>query len=405
VTEGRLPDLPLVSIITPSFNQARFIRQTIESVLAQDYPRIEYFVVDGGSTDGTVDILRGYDGRLSWSSERDRGQADAINRGFRHAKGEILAWLNSDDTYLPGAVSAAVSHLVQHRDCAMVYGDGFLIDERGEVTGRFPATEPFNLWKLVYVSDYILQQTTFFRRSAIEAVEYLDEGLHWGLDWDLFIKLGKQFRVDYLPREMANLREYTTTKTSAGGRRRLAELAAIARRHGSRRYPPALFGYGADTYLRLTFETLGRHASPGLSRLFAVLERRLAGPVSRLVAPLVHAAQGYYTDGWVCRRAHFLLRKSEEAGALTVRGRRLPRRLGRRPLRLTATMNGTRLETRVVPTAGPFEVTWRVPPEQRTASLVEVRLDSRPTFRPSWIPLRGDRRRLAFQLDDIAFVD
>ena len=128
MTEDWLPDVPLVSIVTPSFNQARFIRETIESVLAQDYPRIEYIVVDGGSTDGTIDILRGYDGRLIWSAERDRGQADAINKGFRRARGEILAWLNSDDTYLPGAVSAAVSHLVQHRDCAMVYGDGFLID-------------------------------------------------------------------------------------------------------------------------------------------------------------------------------------------------------------------------------------------------------------------------------------
>jgi glycosyltransferase involved in cell wall biosynthesis len=404
VTEDWLPDVPLVSIVTPSFNQARFIRETIESVLAQDYPRIEYIVVDGGSTDGTIDILRGYDGRLIWSAERDRGQADAINKGFRRARGEILAWLNSDDTYLPGAVSAAVSHLVQHRDCAMVYGDGFLIDERGDVTGPFPATEPFNLWKLVYVSDFILQQTTFFRRSSIEAVGYLDEELHWGLDWDLFIKLGKRFRVDYLPRQMANLREYRSTKTSSGGRRRLAELAAIVRRHGSRRYPPALLAYGTDTYFRLLFETLARHAPSGLSRLLSALERRLAGPIYDLVAPLVHGAQGYYTDGWVCRRAYFLLRRSEAATVLKVRGRLLRRRLRRPRLRLTATINGMRLESRVIRGSGEFETTWTVPPEQLGVDLIEVRLDSRPTFRPSWIPLRGDRRRLAFQLGQITFV-
>jgi len=398
-----LPDLPLVSIITPSFNQGRFIQQTIESVLAQDYPRIEYIVVDGGSTDETLQILRRYEGRLSWSSERDRGQADGINKGFRRARGEILAWLNSDDTYLPGAVTAAVDHLMGHRDCAMVYGDGFLIDERGDIVRPFGATEPFNLWKLVYVSDFILQQTTFFRRSALEAVGYLDERLHWGLDWDLFIKLGKRFPVDYLPREMANLREYAATKTASGGRRRLAELAAIMRRHGSRRYPPALFAYGTDTYFRLAFELLARHSPPRIARLLPAVERRLAGPVYGLVAPFVHGAQGYYTDGWVCRRAYFLLRRSEAATTLTLRGRRLPRRFRRSRLGLTVTMNGTRLENRVVHPVGKFEMAWTVPPEHQSASLVEVRLDCRPTFRPSWVPFRGDRRHLAFQLDEIAF--
>ena len=398
-----MPDLPLVSIITPSFNQARFIRQTIESVLAQDYARIEYIVVDGGSTDGTVDMLRGYGGRLSWSSEPDRGQADGINRGFRRARGEILAWLNSDDTYLPGAVSAAVNHLVQNRDCAMVYGDGFLIDERGEVTGPFRATEPFNLWKLVYVSDYILQQTAFFRRSALEAVGYLDEGLHWGLDWDLFIKLGKRFRVDYLPKQMANLREYASTKTASGGRRRLAELTEMVRRHGSRRYPPALFTYGTDTYVRLIFEVLVRHAPSGSTHWLSALERRLAGPVYDLVASFVNRAQGYYSDGWVCRRAYFLLRRSETAKALTIKGHILPRRFKRPGLRLTATMNGTRLESRVVHPDGRFETRWTIPTGLR-GDLVEVRLDSRPTRRPSWIPLRGDRRRLAFRLEEISFV-
>jgi hypothetical protein len=135
------------------------------------------------------------------------------------------------------------------------------------------------------------------------------------------------------------------------------------------------------------------------------MERRLAGPVYGLVAPFVHGAQGYYTDGWVCRRAHFLLRKSEKAGALTVRGRLLPRRFRMGRLRLTATMNGTRLESRVVTSVGKFEVAWTVPLAQRDAVLVEVRLDCRPTFRPSWIPFRGDRRRLAFQLDEIEFID
>src|SRR4030095_6506219 len=131
-------DRPLVSIITPSFNQARYIEATIQSVLSQDYPRIEYLIVDGGSTDETVEIIKKYEGRLAWSvSEQDQGQTDAINKGFGHTNGQILAWLNSDDTYEPGAVSAAVKYLLDHPDVGMVYGDCNFINEDGRVIGKF----------------------------------------------------------------------------------------------------------------------------------------------------------------------------------------------------------------------------------------------------------------------------
>ncbi|WP_322508462.1 glycosyltransferase family 2 protein, partial [Anaerolinea sp.] len=129
--------MTLVNIVTPSFNQARFLEETMLSVLHQDYPHIEYIVVDGGSTDGSVDIIRRYADRLAWwVSEPDRGQTDAINKGFAHAHGEILAWLNSDDTYQPGAVRAAVEALEKHPEAAMVYGDAHYIDENGRVIGR-----------------------------------------------------------------------------------------------------------------------------------------------------------------------------------------------------------------------------------------------------------------------------
>ncbi len=393
-----MTERPLVSIVTPSFNQGRFIEATIESVLAQDYPRIEYIVVDGGSTDGTLEVLKRYEGRLTWSSEPDRGQAHAINKGFRRARGEILAWLNSDDTYLPGAVGAAVEHLGRHPECAMVYGEGFLIDESGDVIRRFPATEPFNLWKLVYLSDFILQQTTFFRRATLEAVGGLDESLHWALDWDLFIKIGKRFRVDYLPRDMANLREYRSAKTLSGGRKRLAELTEVMRRHGRHRYPPGVLSYGLDTYFRLLFHALEDRVPRPLARLVPGFHRTLQRAVYGLVGRFIRDAQGFYRDGWAGRRAHFLIPNPAAAATLTVKGA-VPESRPRGILRLQAIANGHRLGTRRLSTPGRFEAVWSLPPELRRVELLEVELRSRPAVRPSRVPLIGDRRRLAFRLE------
>ena len=129
---------PLVSILTPSYNQGRFLEQTIQSVLSQDFPDMEYIIVDGGSTDDSVEIIKRYANRLAWwVSETDQGQTDAINKGFAHASGEIFAWLNSDDTYQPGAITQAVESLLAHPEASLVYGDANLIDEHGRLMGRF----------------------------------------------------------------------------------------------------------------------------------------------------------------------------------------------------------------------------------------------------------------------------
>lgn len=397
-------DGPLVSIVTPSLNQGRFIEATIRSVLSQQYPRIEYIVVDGGSTDSTLDVLRRYDGRLRWISEPDRGQSDAINKGFRMARGQILAWLNSDDTYLPGAVSGAVEHFSQHPECGMVYGEGYLIDEGGGVIRRFPATEPFNLWKLVHVIDYILQQTAFFRREVLEAVGYLDERLNWGMDWDLFIRIGKRFRVDYLPLQMANLREYPTAKTFAGGRTRFRELVGLMRRHGSRRFPPAYLTYGIDTYFRLGFDSLERMLPERLTGPVRRVQRLLERPAYGLVGRVVCEAQGLYGDGWVARKSHFLLPRGAGAATLVIRGARHMGAGHGGGLRLAAVANGVGLGTRRVDVPGGFDARWSLPLGLRQAGVLDVEVTCGPTFRPSRTPFVGDRRRLGFQLKEISVV-
>ncbi len=389
---------PLISIVTPSLNQRRFIEATIESVLSQDYPHIEYIVVDGGSTDGTLDVLARYDGRLRWISEPDRGQSDAINKGFRRSRGSILAWLNSDDVYLPGAVRSAVEQLAGQPDAAMVYGDGYLIDESGRVTGRFPATEPFDLWKLVYVLDYILQPSAFFRRDAVEAVGYLDEHLHWGMDWDLFIKIGKRFRVDYLPKPLASLREHRSAKTSSGGRQRLSELVDVMHRHGSRRCPPARVAYATDTYFRLVFGLLDRIPIwrwSTLRRARGLLERTTYNAVGRIC----RAAQGVDADGWVGPRAHFMLRRPRSSRRILVRGTLPGEARSRPPIRLRALVDGVDLGERSVTASEEFEAVWPLPPSGPDPHVVEVELRCRSRARG--VSLRDHRRARVFQLKRI----
>jgi glycosyltransferase involved in cell wall biosynthesis len=219
--------------VTPSLNQGRFIEETVRSVLSQDYPRIEYLVVDGGSTDATLATLGRFNGALRWISEPDRGQGAAINKGFRLASGEILGWLNSDDLYEPQAVSAAVEYLRLHPEHAMVYGDATHVDAEGKEIGPCSYVEPADVHRLIHEVDYIVQPAAFFRRSAFDAVDGLDESLHWALDYDLWLKMARQFPIAYLPRKLARYRLTGENKTAKGRFDRFAELERVGRRHGA----------------------------------------------------------------------------------------------------------------------------------------------------------------------------
>jgi len=209
-----MSDLPLVSIVTPSFNQAPFLEQTIRSVLEQDYPRIEYMIVDGGSTDGSVDIIRKYADRFAWwISEKDSGQAEAINKGLRRARGEIVAWLNSDDVYLPGAVSAAVQAFEQKPQAGLVYGNVLAVDEMNR---------PLNLlrygdWGLAGLMEFriIGQPSVFMRHQVLEQTGFLDPSYHFLLDHQLWLRLAQIAGMDYLPKTLAEARFHRESKNVA----------------------------------------------------------------------------------------------------------------------------------------------------------------------------------------------
>jgi glycosyltransferase involved in cell wall biosynthesis len=312
--------------VTPSFNQGEFIRATIESVLAQDYPRVEYIVMDGGSTDHTAAIAAEYGSRLRWISEKDRGQSHAINKGFAMAKGEIVAWLNSDDLLLPGAVTRAVNAFAAAPPhIGAIYGEGHLMDREGRITGRFPATEPFNLWKLVYLSDYILQQSTFFRRAAVAQAGWLDEDLHYTMDWDLLIRLGKRFGLHYVPEYFGVLREYPEAKSFAGGRLRIQEIRRVLERHTGLRRAPGYWTYRLEMF-RSQWKSALENGIPAWLRAPA----RLASCFLRFAAGapimLLHRhSQGLYADRWAARRLKWML--PETARAVIVRGH-VPDELG-----------------------------------------------------------------------------
>ena len=229
-------DQPLVSIVTPSFEQARFLEETLRSILSQDYPRFECIVVDGGSTDGSQEIIRRYAPRLAhWVSEADLGQADAINKGFALARGEIFAWLNSDDTYNPGALGEAVEYLMAHPAIGMVYGNAYYIDAEGKRIGRYPArqTDYRGLRRGV---NNVTQQAMFFRSTLWRMVGPLDPSFYYAMDYDLWVRLASVTPIAFHDRYWANFRLHGESKSMIAAARAWPEIVRVHFRDGGSRW-------------------------------------------------------------------------------------------------------------------------------------------------------------------------
>ncbi len=223
---------PKVSIIMPSYNQGQFLEASIRSVLDQSYPNIEYIAVDGASKDDSVEILKKYQQHFAWwVSEKDKGHADALNKGFAHATGEILAWLNSDDVYLPNAVAEAVAILQEHPEVGMVYGDADLIDNSGAKVGQFAARQT-DYRRLLRGSVHIPQATTFFRADLWRQVGPLDLSLFFSFDYDLWVKLAKVSKILYVPQRWAQFRIHEEGKTIAQDDRCYPDMLKVLEREG-----------------------------------------------------------------------------------------------------------------------------------------------------------------------------
>lgn len=221
---------PRISIVTPSFNQGQYLEETIRSVLLQGYPNLEYFVMDGGSVDGSLEIIRKYAQWLAWESQPDRGQSDAINKGWKRSTGEIMAWLNSDDLLLPGALYEVAQHWSQNPRVGFVHAKTEMIGQDGRPTGRTWGA-PFDLEASLRASENcIAQQSTFISRSAIEKIGFLDESLEMSMDWDLWVRIAAQFEVVFVPETWSRIRIWDGTKTSTIPRSSGEEHVVIVRK-------------------------------------------------------------------------------------------------------------------------------------------------------------------------------
>jgi glycosyltransferase involved in cell wall biosynthesis len=226
---------PKISIVTPSFNQGNFIEATIRSVLSQGYPNLEYLVMDGGSTDQTVEILKKYNGQLSWVSEKDRGQSHAINKGFNLATGDIFSYINSDDVYEPGGLHRVGAFFASHPQAHWLTGRCRIINSQGnEIRKLITAYKNFWLlsksYQVLSVIDYISQPATFWRREVIRRIGSFNEELHLAMDYDYSLRVGKQYRLWVVNDYLASFRVHSGSK-SALIRDHFNEDLAVARKY------------------------------------------------------------------------------------------------------------------------------------------------------------------------------
>ncbi|MBI3379821.1 glycosyltransferase [Candidatus Gottesmanbacteria bacterium] len=229
--------LPKISVITPSYNQGKFIQQTIESVLSQNYPNIEYVVMDGGSKDQTIKILEKYKDKLSWISEKDKGQSDAINKGLKTTSGEIVAYINSDDYYIPGSFLTVGKFFSENKDAYWLTGKCKIVDEDGlEVRGVVTFYKDLFLKYLrfkniLYIVQFISQPATFWRRELLDQIGFFEERLDYDMDYDYWLKIWQKYKLYYLDEYLASYRVHNLSKAVVSAKTQFETAYKITKRY------------------------------------------------------------------------------------------------------------------------------------------------------------------------------
>ncbi|HEX7316877.1 MAG TPA: glycosyltransferase family 2 protein [Pyrinomonadaceae bacterium] len=237
---ARVNEYPVVSVVTPTYNQAAYLRETIESVLGQDYPHVEHIVIDDGSTDDTPRVLAEYTGRVDWERHANMGQTPTINKGWQRSRGEIVTWLNSDDTFTPGAVSKAVDYLRGRPEVGVVFGDTLFTEDDGTPLERSPRRGEFDYVKFVVECENpIAQPSAFIRRKVVDDVGLLDPHYYYFMDWDFWLRAGAKHKIEYTPDLFSTYRLHPESKTVAQAARAAPELERMYRKYFALDYVPA----------------------------------------------------------------------------------------------------------------------------------------------------------------------
>jgi len=235
-------NLPKISIITPSFNQAQFIEETVKSVVEQNYPNLEYIIKDAGSTDGSLEIIKKYASRypkiIKWISKKDKGQTDGINQGIKMATGDVLAYLNSDDVYLPNTLQTVAEEFIKHPEAMWITGDYFIIDNTGKKIQSYVAGYKELLRKKptfikLAIANYIIQPSTFWRRSLMKKIGIFDPSLRYCMDYDYWMRAIKQSPPIVMDRRFSLFRIHKTSKGGSQFDRQFKEEHQVLKRYTS----------------------------------------------------------------------------------------------------------------------------------------------------------------------------
>jgi glycosyltransferase involved in cell wall biosynthesis len=394
-----MEEWPRIGIVTPTYNMAEFLEETIESVLSQDYPNLDYVVMDGGSKDDTVAILRKYEGKLRWCSERDKGQGDAINKGWHALTGEIFAYINADDTYLPNTLSTIAGHFKRNPGVGMIYGEAYHVDVTGKIIDRYP-TQPFDL-ETLNNQCYVCQPAAFLLREAYANAGMIDVNMHFALDYDLWIRVAKRYGVRKVDEYFATSRMHMDNKTLSSRRKVYQEIIGTVRREYG--YVPYEWvnGYACylldkkDQYFDRSKPTLSSYAlslalgayhNPHNLKRYLADWRRMTGFGGQFT--------GRWEDGWISRRYESDLVVDADSKTLRITGKHFA---PIKDLHLRVQLGSRTLKEKHSLASGPFVLELELPQEVRGKQSPLV-IESNTTWRPRE---NGDYRRLACIIDTL----